>query len=157
MSKTGFFLLPVGGLISMLLGRRSNEEASVPRLRSGFFITSCAVVTPPPERRLGCHHRRTHDRYQATGLKTQQTNSQTKTPYVCSRMQTLGGGGWVVVRVLGEERMVPSPAFCSVTTLLLRAPTNRLHLRKCDPSQNAHQQSRDPQRERLAEINTEKN
>lgn len=31
----------------MLLGRRSNEEASVPRLRSGFFITSCAVVTPP--------------------------------------------------------------------------------------------------------------
>lgn len=38
------------------------------------------------------------------------------------------------VRVLGGEgvgggRMVPSPAFCSVTTLLPYAPANRLHLR----------------------------
>lgn len=57
--KNRLFLLPVGGLISMPLGRRSNEEASVPRLRSGFFITSCAVVTPPPpERWLGFHHHR---------------------------------------------------------------------------------------------------
>lgn len=55
--KNRLFLLPVGGLISMLLGRRSNEEASVPRLRSSFFITSCAVVTPP-ERWLGFHHHR---------------------------------------------------------------------------------------------------
>lgn len=45
-SKTGFFpLISVRGVISMLVGRRSNEEASVLRLQSRFPITSCAVVT----------------------------------------------------------------------------------------------------------------
>lgn len=37
--------MSVRGVISMLGERRSNEEASVPRLQSRFLITSCAVVT----------------------------------------------------------------------------------------------------------------
>lgn len=43
--KNRLFQISVREVISMLAGRRSNEESSIPSLRSGFPIASCGVVT----------------------------------------------------------------------------------------------------------------
>lgn len=50
----------------MLVGRRSNEEASVPRLQSRFLITSCAVVTLERDG-WASNTISSDDSYQATG------------------------------------------------------------------------------------------
>lgn len=100
----------------MLVGRRSNEEASVARRQSRFLITSCAVVT------LG-RNGWADDRYQATGLKKKKTQLMFA--------QTLR------VWVSGEERMrfyllpsaLLSPFLFPSCHQMLYAATNRLHLR----------------------------